>query len=183
MMPRSDASLTSRFQVSEVHDDSSSLGSAQMAELEAFEDDLSFNSDLDDDSDSDFEAEFLLDIGVLESDGIYRNERRRGTRRCLEEEEDPLETDSLQLIRRRVPHVQQDQLSAVEDTSPMSPSIVKKIDGSLPFQVCEVPLGVALKDIIPSSLFLRQNFQFPELHTRSESLLDGIDKALEILSI
>lgn len=184
-MPRSDSSITDRVQVIDaesVSDDDSSLESAQMAEIQAYNDDLSLSSDLDDDSDSDFDPEFLLDIGVLERDNLYRNDRRRRIRRCLEEDEDPLETDSLKLIRKRVPH-QQEQLPEVTET-PLSPSVVKKYESALPFQVCEVPLGVALKDIIPSSMFRKQNFQvLSESLSQSDNLLEGIEKALEILSI
>jgi hypothetical protein len=73
-----------------------------------------------------------------------------------------------------------------KESIPFSPSVVKKTDSAaaMAFQMCEVPLGVSLKDIIPSSLFRKQNFNdIIDVSTRSDSLLDGIDKALEILSI
>ena len=192
MMPRSDSSIPGHVQVTEdtfdnnMGDDDSSVVSGDIPLLE---DDISLCSDLDTDSDNDFGLDFLLDIGVLESDRLHQIEHRRRARRSLlEGEDDPLETDSLTLIRRRVPHQPLEATPVVEaakeSIQSFSPSVVKKSDSALAFQMCEVPLGVSLKDIIPSSLFRKQNFaDLIDVSTRSDSLLDGIDKALEILSI
>lgn len=195
MMPLSDSSLPVHIQVTEdsfendmSDEDDSSMVSGDIVVLE---DDISLCSDVEPDSDNDFGLDFLLDIGVLESDRLHQIEHRRRARRSLlEGEDDPLETDSLTLIRRRVPHQPLDVPSPTDtvekESIPFSPSVVKKTDSAaaMAFQMCEVPLGVSLKDIIPSSLFRKQNFNdIIDVSTRSDSLLDGIDKALEILSI
>ena len=185
-MPRSDSSLPVHVQVTDdTFDDDSFLESGDVAVLD---DDISLCSDLEADSDNDFGGlDFLLDIGVLENDRLHQIEHRRRARRSLSEgEDDPLETDSLTLIRKRVPHQPLDVSPAEpeKESVPYSPAVVKKSDSALAFQMCEVPLGVSLKDIIPSSLFRKQNFtDLIDVSTRSDSLLDGIDKALEILSI
>ena len=171
------------------YDDNSSLDSEEVLELEQLQYGSSFSLDLDDESDaSDDLSDFVLDISLMEKDLRLRNDcdsRRRG-RRALEQE-DPLETDSLKLIRKRVTEMPDRLPVHSEEAVRHLPSpVVKKLDnGSLPFQVCEVPLGVSLKDIIPSAMFWNSNFrQFPApTQTMSSgSLLDGIDKALEIVS-
>jgi hypothetical protein len=159
------------------------------------EDYLSFGSDADssddesdDDSSTSGSADFILDIRLLEEDNRMQEEfqRRRRERRTTEQEEDPLETDSLKLIRRRVP--QQEHRAAPEArNTPASPSITKNLDAPLSFQVCEVPLGVSLKDIIPSMFRTQTNFRSFAPGTgsqpSSEDLLEGIDRALEIVTL
>lgn len=184
-----------------------------------FEDDLSFASDVEsigssddesspsDDEDDSSTTDFILDIGFLERDTRFREEfqrRRRERRSAMQEggnqqqdEEDPLETDSLKLIRKRVPQQERLPEGTTRTTTPSissssSPVVSKKFDMPLSFQVCEVPLGVSLKSILPSAFRMESNFQafFPSPGSNnngsvrsSEDLIDGIDKALEIVSL
>jgi hypothetical protein len=167
-------------------DDESTLVSEGVGDLDDIEYRLDLDLDLDDasscSSSSDFG--FVLDIGLLERS---RNQSRsRYVTSSLEEDADALETDSLKLIRKRVPtQVDKDRLPVVTP-APQSFS-VKKLDSNSYVEVCEVPLGVSLKDILPSTLCYRsrQKPNFSQLvrdNNRSESLLEDIDKALEILS-
>jgi hypothetical protein len=170
------------------------------------DDDLSFASDVDglDSSDdecssSDDESsstDFILDMRLLEEDNHLQEEfrrRRRERRRSSsqqDQEEDPLETDSLKLIRRRVPQQERRAPAPEPSITPSgSPSVIKRLDsGSSPFQVCEVPLGVSLKDILPSMFRKDVNFHsaFPggsSSPRTSGGLMEGIDKALEIVTL
>jgi len=140
--------------------------------------------------------EFILDIGLFERS---RNQAAATTaaatgqtRRSYSEDDiDVLETDSLKLIQNRVPVQQRrDALRVVPTTVTPSQDLPFKQFSMLPsfIEVCEVPLGTSLRDILPSAACfpsLSSPTSFSQLArdtNRSESLLDDIDKALQILS-
>jgi hypothetical protein len=136
---------------------------------------------------------FVLDMGLVE-----RSRQHGRSRTCVpskEETTDILETDSLKLIRQRVSAHEKDQVRAVTPASSSQDALLlfKKMSVHSSFvDVCEVPLGVSLKEILPSTLYYsssssgrsRPTFQQLVRDTnRSESVLDDIEKALEILAV
>lgn len=168
-------------------DDESTLASERDGDRDAY----GYRLDLDSDdasssSSSMSDFSFVLDIGLVE-----RSRQHSRSQTCVpskEENSDILETDSLKLIRRRVPAQEKDQVRAVTPNSPHALSF-KKINVHSSFvEVCEVPLGVSLKDILPSTLCYSSRSK-PNFHqlvrdtNRSESVLEDIEKALEILSV
>lgn len=190
----------------EVEDDESTLISAELAELEAFENTLeAMQGDEDDASSSSTDFGFVLDIGLLERTNNYYSRHFRSSHldpaSPSYEPSDVLETDSLKLIRQRVSDSEvgeqvKDQVPEVLEVSnkdAKSPHVVtkpifKKLGSH---DVCEVPLGVSLRDILPlyhsqrsSSRPTTTSFsQLVRETNRSESLLDDIDRALEILNV
>lgn len=150
--------------------------------------DYSLDLEMDDDSSSSSQSSdfgFVLDIGLLERSRYHEPSRSFPGF----DDSQILETDSLKLIRKRG-FSQRPKDCLLEVRSSSSPHVIsfKKMGSTSSYaEVCEVPLGVSLKDILPSSLCSRSSPQpnFSQLvrdSNRSESLLEDIDKALEILS-